>query len=209
MKAMSNIEDLKIVRATLHNLVRIVRDTRQTLAAMLQENEQLGPLLSDQRSSSLTSTLEHLEDVREGFILSQRTASYGSLSELRGLVQHILTDWTWLQDLNLTLTPSEEIETLGQQLIVYNHALVALAVLPRLPAEAITFPQPRPTYGDVTVPALPGELLDRIEELEHMIYQAEIRPISSLSYAPLRRTYAFFEASSWLVDQHLAPLLGD
>lgn len=129
------------------------------------------------------------------------------MSELRGLVQHILTDWSWLQELNITLAPGDQIETLGQQLVVYNHALVALAVLPRLPAQAITFPQPRPTYGDVPAPVLPGEMLARIEEMEHMIYQADMKPVRALDYAPLRRTYAFFEASSWLVDSYLDPLL--
>ena len=41
--------------------------------------------------------------------------------------------------------------------------LVALAVLPRLPSEAVTFPQPNPTYRDVSVPVSPGETLARIE----------------------------------------------
>jgi hypothetical protein len=156
----------------------------------------------------LADALEHLEYVREGFILSQRMTDTIDFSELRAMVRHILIDWDWLEALNLTLTPQSQIEPLGQQLVVYNHALIAMAVLPRLPAEAITFPQLRPSYQDVSVPAMPGELLARIEELEKMIYQAELHPIDRLDYAPFRRTYAFFEASSWLVNTYLNPLLG-
>ena len=56
---------------------------------------------------------------------------------------------------------------------------------------------------------LPGDLLARIEEIKQMIYEAEIRPIKTLAYGPLRRTYAFFEASSWLANKYLGPLLDE
>ncbi|MCB0212157.1 MAG: hypothetical protein KDJ52_22630, partial [Anaerolineae bacterium] len=107
------------------------------------------------------------------------------------------------------LAPGDQLDTLNQQLVFYNHALVAMAVLPRLPATAITFPQRRPTYKDVSVPVLPGELLARIEELEEIICQAEVKSVRDLDYGSFRRTYAFFEASSWLVKNHLKPMLGD
>lgn len=206
---MYDFEALKATREALRELARVVRNTQQTLATMLEEAEQSTWLSPKRRSGQLADTLEHMEHVREGFILSQRTPSRATLAELRRLVQSMLIDWEWLQDLDWQLAPGDQIEILGQQLVVYNHALVALAVLPRLPAEVITFPQPRPTYGDVTVPALPSETLARIEEIEHMIYQAEIKPVNTLDYGPFRRTYAFFEASSWLVNRYLEPLLGD
>ncbi len=203
---MTGITDLHATRRALQELAHVVKSTRQTLAAMLQENRATGPVMAGR----LANTLEHLGEVREGFILSQRTSPQVSLSELRTLVQHVLFDWGWVQkDFNWNLTPADQPEFLDHQLVVFNHALVALAVLPRLPAEAITFPQRQPTYGDVSVPGLPGELLARIEEIERMIYQAEIQPVTSLEYEPFRRTYAFFEASSWLVNNYLAPFLHD
>jgi hypothetical protein len=116
-------------------------------------------------------------------------------------------DWDWLQTLNLALAPAEQIEPLKQQLVVYNHALVALATLPHLPAKAITFPQKRPSYADVTTPALPSDLLARIEEIERVIYQADTMPTKPPQYDPFRRTYAFFEASAWLVNNYLETLL--
>jgi hypothetical protein len=202
---MAGMTDLNATREALRELTRIVKETRQVLVAMLAEAEARS---RSYRSGRLAQTLEHLGEVREGFLLSQRTSSNVSLSELRALVQHILLDWDWLQDFNLTLTPGSQIELPDHQLVFYNHALVALAMLPRLPANAVTFPQRRPTYGDVQVPTLPGEKLARIEELEYVIYQANVRPVSTLTYDAFRRTYAFFEASTWLVGRYLEPLLG-
>ncbi|MBI1877426.1 MAG: hypothetical protein HYR94_04220 [Chloroflexi bacterium] len=203
---MSGLEDLGAVREALRDLARVVRATRQTLATVIQDQQQAGRQLS-YRPGQLAEALQHLGDVREGFILSQRTSLSISVAELRALVQHVLLDWDWLQALNLAFSPADEIETPQQQLLYFNHALVALAALPRLPAHAITFPQKQPTYADVTAPGLPGELLARIEEIERIIYQTEAMPTKALAYDPLRRTYAFFESSAWLVNNYLDVLL--
>jgi hypothetical protein len=206
---MSGITNLSATRRTLRELARIVKETRQMLATMIAESQQPGQRAHGHRPGRLSATLHHLEDVREGFILSQRTSSQLGSAELRALVKHILLDWNWLRAMNLDFTPGSDIELVSQQLVVYNHALVALAMLPRLPAEAVTFPQKRPTYADLAVPALPTELLERIEELEQVIYQAEVMPTKPPAYGPFRRTYAFFEASIWLVDNYLEEMLGD
>ena len=203
---MSELEDLGAAREALRELARVVRTTRQTLATVIQEQRQAGRQLN-YRPGQFAETLQHLEDVREGFILSQRTSSSISLGELRALVQRVLLDWDWLQTLNLAFSPADEIEMPQQQLLYFNHALVALATLPHLPAQAITFPQKRPSYADVTAPGLPGELLARIEEIERVIYQTEAMPTQAPPYDPFRRTYAFFEASVWLVNNYLATLL--
>jgi hypothetical protein len=205
---MSGLEDLAGTRAALRALAHVVKTTRQTLATVIQEQRQAGRQLSH-RPGLLAETLQHLENVREGFILSQRTSSSISMAELRALMQHVLLDWAWLQTLNLAFSPADEIETPHPQLLYFNHALVALAALPHLPAQAVTFPQKRPTYADVTAPGLPGELLARIEEIEQVIYQTEAMPDKAPAYDPFRRTYAFFEASTWLVNNYLETLLKD
>jgi hypothetical protein len=51
--------------------------------------------------------------------------------------------------------------------------------------------------------------LARIEEIERVIYQTEAMPTRTPAYDPFRRTYAFFEASTWLVDNYLEVLLKD
>jgi hypothetical protein len=206
---MSGIQNIEAAREMLRDVARVVKYTRQTLAVLVQQDYRPGrPQSKSSRPGRLADALEHLGDVREGFILSQRTPQQVSLSDLRALLEHALLDWGWINDLNLIFEPGTEIESPSQQLLAYNHALVALATLPRLPAEAVTFPQQRPTYADVSAPVLPAEMLERIEEIERIIYQAEVTPSQRLAYDPLRRTYAFFEASSWLVDNYLEPLLG-
>ncbi len=206
---MSEIINLAAPRQALLELSHIAKVTQQALAQMVQAVEQSGNFPRDNRPGRFADTLNHMEDVREGFIISQRTSPRTNLSNLQALVQHVLIDWQWVQELNLALEPGHKIEPLGSQLVAYNHATVALAVLPQLPVTAVTFPQPNPTYSDVNVPVLPEELLARIEEIEQMIYQAEVNTIETLAYEPFRRTYAFFEASSWLVNSFLEPLLSD
>lgn len=206
---MSQLTELTATREILRELARIVKSTRQHLATMMQAKEWPNNHLASKQTGQFAATLDHIGDVREGFILSQRMTPHMTFAELRGLVEDILLDWKWVQELNLTFAPSQEVTPLGEQLVVYNHALVALSILPRLPANAITFPQRQPSYRDVSPPAVPNEMLARIEEIERIIYQTEVGPLKNVAYGPFRRTYAFFEASNWLVDNYLASLLDD
>jgi hypothetical protein len=206
---MSEINDLKATRERLRDLARIVQVTRQALATMIRENDWPDGQLSNGRSGQFADTLEHIGEVREGFILSQRISPQATMSELKGLVEDILLDWKWVQELNLSIAPSSQLEPLGEQLVVYNHALVAMSVLPRLPSNVVTFPQRSPTYIDLTAPTVPNEVLARIEEIERIIYQAEISPARRLDYGSFRRTYAFFEASHWLDSNYLKSLLDE
>lgn len=205
---MSDILNLDASRQVLQDLVSIVEETVYTLQALLHQNAQ-NSAKSNQvlTQGHLFNSLEHIGQVREGFMLSQQCHPLASLTTLRDMVRDMVTDWSWLEQFNLSLSPADKPNTLGPQLIVYNHALIALGILPTLPAEAVTFPQKKRTYSDVNVPDDPESLLKRIEEIEHTLYQAEIRPVHTLAYAPLRRTYGFFEASRWLAKHHLAPLL--
>lgn len=211
---MSNLTDLEATRQALQELAHIMQTTHRMLSAIIADidlpGKQPSPFgfiqQSRPQSGDLFNTLTHIETVREGFLLSHRTDASERISTLRDLVAHVLMDWDWLQSLNLSVELSPEVDQLDQQLIFFNHALVALGALPHLPATAVTFPQQQPTYADVTAPAEPSELLERIEEIERTIYQMDIMPYKTPDHGPLRRTYAFFEASSWLVDQHLKPL---
>jgi hypothetical protein len=49
--------------------------------------------------------------------------------------------------------------------------------------------------------------LERIEEIEQVLYQAGLVPLDELDFDAVRRTYAFFEASAWLVNHYLPPTL--
>ena len=126
-------------------------------------------------------------------------------SELRDLISHLI-DWTWLNDLGLRWTTDEPLERLGGQVILYQHALIALGILPRLPTNMVTYPHG--AYADIPVPSTPGQTLTRLEELESTIWAAASEPVSALSRGAVRRTYGFFEATIWLIANHLGDAIG-
>lgn len=164
----------------------------------------------------LQQARDYLALVREGFVLSVRTNQVQDASEIRYLLERVLTDWTELSrelgiddeqsgpaDLMDGREPAE-VERVRNQLLAFGMAAVALGYLPRLPAEQVTFPysygEP-PTYADITPPDSPGEMYARIEELEQMVWKvmaADLQELIRRHYGPLRRTYGFFESSAHL-----------
>lgn len=160
----------------------------------------------------LQQARDYLSRVREGFVLSVRTSDVTSKAELSYLLERVLFDWNQLKkELGLSeglgrahARADVSIERVRDQLMAFGMAVVALGALPRLPDEEVTFPvsqrQP-PTYADIPVPQTPAEVLQRIEELEEIIWQLAVSAPAELvrsRYNPLRRTYGFFESSAWL-----------
>ena len=164
---------------------------------------------------------DYLHKVREGFILSVRAGQVTHQTELRFLLDRVISDWSQLsrelglaesdeeRNANSTLAGSTdkmptEVERVRHQLLAFGMAVVALGHLPRLPSKQITFPHSYsnpPTYSDIPVPSTPGEMLWRIEELEQMVRRLMSDDLNGLvqrRYGSLRRTYGFFEASAWL-----------
>lgn len=203
---MSRLEDAGAARQSLRTLARVIKTTHQVLFESVHHPRHSS---LQQRQRQLSQTLEHMGEVREGFVLSQRMPLPLELGELRELIQHVLLNWAWVEAMGLLMTPGDQVELVEDQMIAYQHALVAMGAVPRLPAQVITFPQPASTYADLSFPGSPSELLDRIEEIEQVVYRASVKPVGELAAGPLRRTYAFFEASSWLVTHYLPPLLTD
>jgi len=201
---MAKLEDVSFVKEVLKTLVKAIRSTYETLSQVIQRPD-TPP--KPQQAHYLSTSLEHIGHMREGFILSQRVSTHSEADELRYLAQQVLFDWQWLEELGLALKSGDQIERLGSQLITYQHSLTVLGLLPHLPPEVITFPQPHPSYADVPVPRLPGQMLDRIEEIEHILYRASFAPLDMLAFDAVRRTYAFFEASVWVINQHLTFML--
>jgi len=168
---------------------------------------------------------DYLHKVREGFVLSVRAGQIKHRSEVRYLLDRVISDWSQLsRELGLaeedtaekreslnTVRRAEstpvEIERVRQQLLAFGMAVVALGQLPRLPSKEITFPHSYsnpPTYSDIPVPSTPAEMLWRIEELEQMVRRLMCDDLNNLvqrRYGSLRRTYGFFEASAWLTHK--------
>jgi len=201
-------DDLDIQR-TLEEffaLSNIAHETRRILAKGLRQKDV--PLPSSEQEY-LSTTLTHLGEAREGFVLCLRTASVANPKELRYLVHRILFDWSWLEELGLAWETGGEIQLVGPQLLAFAHTYVTLGFLPHLPPWLVTFPQDQPTYADIPVPRTPGEVLSRIEEMEQVVWEAGVRPIGELEPDSLRRTYGFFEAGAWLAARHLSLFLAN
>lgn len=184
----------------LFALGHLAQETRDVLADGIKSRDI--PLPADKKSQ-LSNTLDHLGHVREGFVLCLRTSSVTSLAELRGLVDQVLLDWSWLEESQLSLIPPDEVEVPRLQVLAFAHSYVTLALLPKLPPSQVTFPQERRTYADIPIPRTPGEVLSRIEELETVVWEAVLEPLGNIASDPLRRTYGFFETSAWLISTHM------
>lgn len=207
--------------ALLAALGRLARDTRRALRiALLSRGERLpGPV-----QRYLEGTLNHLGQVREGFAISLRTADCRNNSELRDLVEELLIDWRWMGQLGIRWVPLDQpVQKPLAQVLAYAHARAALGALPRVPEAHVTFPALWRSYADIPVPRTPGEVLERIDEVEQVVAVTlhggpgggarrgadgkTEQPVHLLGRdrpsfrARLRRAYGFFETSAWLVEQ--------
>jgi hypothetical protein len=194
--------------------------TTQMLALGLQAKTHLGGPPPRQRATGLErieqmilqQARNHLSEVREGFVLSVRSAQVTARSELQFLLDRVLLDWAQLsRELGFAAEPAsqveQQLERVRQQLLAFGMAATALGYLPRMPAAQITFPyhySTPPTYADIPTPETPGEMLWRIEELEQMLWRLmadNLQEVLETRYAPLRRTYGFFESSAQLANR--------
>ncbi len=199
----------------------------QLLALGLQYGTELGRTPGRHSKSGLEKieqlilqqARDYLSQVREGFVLSVRTAQLDQKAELRFLLEQVLVDWNAFSrelgiemgqestaDQNATLSPADEAR---QQLLAFGMAATALGYLPKLPAEQVTFPysyNDPPTYCDIPAPNSPGAMLSRIEELEQMVWRlmgGDLQGLLNQRYGALRRTYGFFESSAHLARREL------
>lgn len=165
--------------------------------------------LTAQQHAQLDTTLRHLAAVREGFQLSLRHGA-AAPDEIRAIVRYTLhtIDWDFLGELGWYLEQGEQLARLGDQLVAFAHASVALALLPRLPASQISHPMSS-HYRDLPIPQRPGEWLERIEELEAVLTDLQWERAPSPTSPALRRTHAYFDASAWLIHAHLRRFEGD
>ncbi len=184
--------------AEVRALGAVAEQTRMLLA----QRTRVRPLTAQQRSQ-LDETLRHLGAVREGFQLSLRTGG-AAPDELQAIVRYTLDviDWHFLEALGMSLEQDDRVYRLGVQVMAFAHATVALGVLPLLPASEISHPTSS-HYRDLPTPRRPGEWLERIEELESVLVRIQSDYWSRPSSSSLRRTHAYFDATAWLVREHL------
>lgn len=189
----------RTTRAEFRAFGAIAEQTRH----LLVQRALVEPLTPQQRDQ-LNATLRHLAAVREGFQLSLRSKGT-DLGELRDIVRYTLytLDWSFLEALGLQLRQDDEVQKLDVQLMAFAHATVALVMLPMLPATEVSHPTSS-HYRDLSSPRGPGEWLERIEELETVLARVQADATRGQYGSPAwRRTHAYFDASAWLVREHL------
>lgn len=199
----------------------------QLLALGLQYGTELGRTPSRRTKTGLEKieqlilqqARDYLAEVREGFVLSVRTAQLDQKAELRFLLERVLVDWgAFSRELGIEAAQDQttkqddaavQLDHVRQQLLAFGMAAVALGQLPKLPAEKVTFPysyNEPPTYCDIPTPNTPGAMLSRIEELEQMVWQlmsGDVQHLLNRRYGALRRTYGFFEVSAHLARREM------
>lgn len=173
--------------------------TRQILRAHLQTDGRLPP---EEVRFLAERTLPHVEAMQKGFQWTLR-ASDAELDELRYVISPLIP------------VPDEVAERARRQLerpemacvLAYLHGKVVMGMLPRIPRELATFPDGL-SYRDIWPPRGPGEVKDRLEELERGVWEVAAGKRPEAIYHGLhRRLYGFFEAGAWLGLQQ-ARLLG-
>ncbi len=183
------------------------------------------PLPQEDREA-LSRAVDHLGQAQEGFHLTLRATSIRHPQELRQLVERLLfgQDWPaspargpWHEALDLVAQEDHAIARPRLQVFIFVHSLIALAVLPRLPVPvgagasgqgAVAGRASASSYADLSFPRSPAEVQSRLEEVEGIVWRVMASPRGRVGADPLRRTYGFFEASRWLVENHLRLFVG-
>jgi hypothetical protein len=196
----------------LDRLLELVRRTRELLDAVVDD----GALPDGGAAFLAERTLPHLEGVQAGFVGWLRAEAAG-VEELRYLLRQVAAlrvdaprsraereaaDVETALERTLGNAHGELSAALRRaepwHLVALAHARVVLAVIPRLPEEAVRLRIGRRSYADIPTPRGPAELAGRLEELEAQLWRtATGRPALPLDPA-FRRTYGFFDAADRL-----------
>lgn len=177
---------------TLQSL-RVFGHSRDILAGYLQS----GQLTDPARQFLAEDDLVFLERAREGYRWAVRAPDW-TIEELRRTVRPLdlpVTDPFEPPGAWRLLVPSRQVY------LATNVAQIVFGWMPRVPAEAVTFPNwMHRSYADIIPPSTPSEFFARIADLESLIW-AVATGLGSSALSSLRRAYAFFETGSWLNQQ--------
>jgi hypothetical protein len=190
-------------------LADLFRRTRLALEALMQRatiEEGASELLA-------TESLAHVEDVEVGFRGWLR-ASQSGLTELRALVRRGVLGLPAPRGaaerraaaseaivLEHVAGPGRLLPVGTRRLIALHHARLAFAMLPRVPDQDVRYPGGPHTYADIPVPGSPGELAERIEELERELWRAAAGHAPRSRDEAYRRTYGFFDVGERLTGR--------
>jgi hypothetical protein len=197
-------------------LLRACRRTRAVLVAVVRDQDAVEAGLRDFLASE---ALAHVDAVLDGLTMLARAGSFSEV-ELRELVRRAGiverprpgTPDAFAAQLEAAAERTADERGLvggsamadrrslraidGQAMLAAGHARVVFSIIPRLPPEAVAWPQPHRSYADIPVPRSEAELLFRAEELGRVLWR--IAAGDARRDEALRRTLAFYEAGSRL-----------
>jgi hypothetical protein len=195
--------------ADVDRLLELVARTRLILDRLVGQ----GTMPDGGAEYLVDATLAHLDRVHAGFLGSLRTET-APAAELRHLVGltpelRIGEPTSPAEALAVAAEAAADRARLGPprlvveervpwELVALAHARVVLAMVPRLPDEAVRFPAGRRTYADIAPPRGPAELSARVDEMERLVWQAASGGRVAASAPATRRTYGFFDAADRL-----------
>ncbi len=192
--------------ASFDAVIRLASESRAALLVGLRDGlgEAEVELLAEE-------TIPYVELARDGFALATRASDLAGVDPGEFIRRWgVVADAPGAREERPSTVDAERrgLERLGRStglvrevqgaLAAFAHARVALALIPRLPASAVSWP-PRPTYVDVPRPRGSGELVERLEEIERTIWRLAVsRARPDRDHEPARRTLAFFDAIVYL-----------
>ena len=186
------------------HLLDTCRRTRGALLSIVQDGAHDGEAV---REVLAREALAHVESVLEGLVLLARTGQFSS-EELRALVRRagivaparrgtpdgVAAEHEAANEGGRDRLVLRAID--GRTMLAAGHARVVFSLIPRLPADAVSWPSRRPTYADIPVPRSEAETLLRAEELARVVWR--LATGDERRDEPLRRTLAFYEAGARL-----------
>lgn len=191
--------------AEFDRLTAIFQRTRDLLDALTATGD-----LPDGGTDLLaTQTLPHVEDMEAGFHIWLR-AGASELAELRQLVMRAglgavmphgrAEERAALIEAIQAMTGAggerEIAPPPARRLAAIDHARLVFALIPQTPVSDVHYPAGLRTYGDISPPRTPTELVERIEELERLVWTIATGVRPRLSDGGYRRTYGFFDTAA-------------
>lgn len=172
-------------------LGRLFLRTREVLRDHLASD---GQLAHDEVGYLAQDTLPYVEAMQAGLRSTLRASEAGA-EELR----YVVGPWRYQPD--DTDLPAGEPSLRPADMtcvLALRHGRVVMGLLPRLPRELSTYRDGLP-YRDIRPPRGPGELKERLEELERGVWEvATGRRPHDIYHGRYRRLYGFFDVGAWL-----------
>jgi hypothetical protein len=194
--------------AEFDHLAVIFANARAVLDGVLAT----GDVSADASQVLATETLPHIEDVEAGFHARLRAAETG-MEDMRILVQRagMVMPQGMGESRAALIEQMMAISGAGgdrkvqpastKRMAALHHARVVLALIPQTAAEDVHFPGLRSSYADIPVPRGAVEFVERVEEIERILWWIASGTPRGRHDGAYRRVYGFFDVGERLTGR--------